>query len=128
MDSNVLVAAFATRGLCDAILTTVLKSHRLLVSEPLLAEVEKALADIVRVPIRHGAETLKFIRLHSTLVDPAAVDESACRDPTDLHVLGGAVAGHAEVIVTGDKDLLVLGKFRLIPILSPREFWQLLAK
>lgn len=41
-------------------------------------------------------------------------------------VLATAVAGHADVIVTGDKDLLVLRRYAGIPIVTPRRFLELL--
>ena len=47
---------------------------------------------------------------------------AVCRDPQDDHVLALAVSGRADLIVTGDADLLVLDPFRGIPILTPRAF------
>ena len=49
----------------------------------------------------------------------------ACRDPKDDKFLELAVNGHAEFIVSNDKDLLVLRMFRDIPIISPTEFGQI---
>lgn len=46
----------------------------------------------------------------------------ACRDPRDDKFLELAVNGRADVIVSGDKDLLALHPFRGIPILTPAEF------
>lgn len=45
-----------------------------------------------------------------------------CRDSKDNMVLELATAGKADFIVTGDKDLLVLKKFRGVSILTPGEF------
>jgi len=45
-----------------------------------------------------------------------------CRDPDDDRILACAVAHEAQYIVTGDKDLLVLGTFRGVKIVSPRDF------
>jgi len=45
-----------------------------------------------------------------------------CRDPTDDKFLELAVNGRADLIVTGDADLLVLNPFRGIPILGPADF------
>lgn len=47
---------------------------------------------------------------------------AACRDPQDDHVLALVVSGRADLIVTGDADLLVLDPFRGIPILTPKAF------
>lgn len=44
------------------------------------------------------------------------------RDPDDNRVLECAVAGYADLIVSGDKDLLVLGKHDGIPIITVRQF------
>src|SRR5258708_573344 len=49
---------------------------------------------------------------------------AACRDPTDDKFLELVVNGHADMIVSGDNDLLVLGPFRGIPIVSPAAFVQ----
>jgi putative PIN family toxin of toxin-antitoxin system len=46
----------------------------------------------------------------------------ACRDPTDDKFLELAVSGRADLILTGDKDLLVLDPFRSIPIVTPVTF------
>ncbi len=47
---------------------------------------------------------------------------TACRDPKDDKFLEVAVAGHADIIVTGDKDLLALHPFEGIPIVTPATF------
>ena len=49
---------------------------------------------------------------------------AACRDPTDDKFLELAVNGHADFIVTGDADLLVLNPFRGISIVPPATFVQ----
>ena len=51
---------------------------------------------------------------------------TACRDPKDNKLLAVAVAGQADVIVSGDQDLLVLHPFAGIPIVPPVTFLQML--
>lgn len=46
----------------------------------------------------------------------------ACRDPKDDKFLELAVNGRADLIVTGDRDLLDLNPFRDIPIIAPAEY------
>jgi uncharacterized protein len=47
---------------------------------------------------------------------------TACRDPKDNKFLDLAVEINADVLVSGDKDLLVLNPFQNIPILTPADF------
>ncbi|WP_036258251.1 putative toxin-antitoxin system toxin component, PIN family [Methylocapsa aurea] len=47
---------------------------------------------------------------------------AVCRDPDDDHVLAAALAAKADTIVTGDKDLLALGQYRTVRILTARVF------
>ena len=61
-------------------------------------------------------------------VEPLTLPRKVCRDPDDLIVLGLVAPGAAEVLVSGDKDLLVLGKFSGARILSPRDFWETLQR
>ncbi len=51
-----------------------------------------------------------------------------CRDPKDDKFLELAVNGAARCLVSGDKDLLVLNPFRGVPILTPAQFVELLAR
>ena len=53
---------------------------------------------------------------------PIAERIAACRDPTDDKFLELAVNGRADLIVSGDADLLVLNPFRGIPIVPPATF------
>ncbi len=124
LDTNVLLAAFATHGLCDLVLADCLQSHTLIISEPLLTEFDHHLAGKFKIPPSQAAEIIRFLRSQSTIVEPAEVVAVACRDPEDLMVLGTALAGNADCIVTGDNDLLVVHPFLKVAILSPRDFYQ----
>jgi uncharacterized protein len=64
---------------------------------------------------------LEKVRLIATFVT-VRYPIHACRDPRDDKFLEVAVHGQADVIVSGDKDLLALHPFRGIAILSPREY------
>ena len=64
---------------------------------------------------------VNLLRLRGELVIPEQ-EITACRDPKDNKFLEAALAGNADVIVTGDDDLLVLHPFEGIDILRPAEF------
>jgi uncharacterized protein len=68
---------------------------------------------------------LALLLLRGEAVTPAQ-SLQICRDPKDDKFLDVAVAGHADIIVTGDNDLLGLGNGAGVPILSPRSFLTLL--
>jgi uncharacterized protein len=69
--------------------------------------------------------TLRLLVLRSELVEPD-VQISTCRDPHDDKFLKVAVSGKADVIVSGDNDLLTMTPYAGIPILSPAQFLTLL--
>ena len=123
-DANVLVAAFAARGLCADLFEACLSSHECVAAARILVETEEALRRKVRLPAPRAAAIRRFLEEHLRVVDPVAVKADACRDPDDLPVLGAALAVGADCIVSGDKDLLELGSFRGIPIVGPRALWE----
>ncbi|HEY5998259.1 MAG TPA: putative toxin-antitoxin system toxin component, PIN family [bacterium] len=123
-DANVLVAAFAARGLCADLFEACLSTHECVAAPRILAETEDALRRKVRLPAPRATAIRRFLEEHLRVVTPAAVERDACRDPDDLPVLGAALAAGADCIVSGDRDLLELGSFRGIPILAPRALWE----
>ena len=124
LDTNVIVAAFAARGLCAEVFEVCASGHALLISEHILAEVNNALLKKVKLPERVAREVTEYLRDIAEIVEPEPVTESMCRDKQDLPVLGTAAGGNADFIVTGDKDLLELKSHMGIDIITPREFWE----
>ena len=124
LDANVLLAGFGTRGLCEALLAICLESHHLIVSSHLLTETRRYLTTKFKVPAARADEIIAFLREQAEVVKPAQVPTGACRDPDDLPVLGTAIAGRAGMLVTGDKDLLVLKDYSGIPIVTPRQAYE----
>jgi putative PIN family toxin of toxin-antitoxin system len=126
LDTNVLVSAFAARGLCAELFELVLLEQDLILGRSVLQELSKALQQKVKLPARDMAAIITFLENEaSQLVEssnPAAVDV----DRDDAIVLGDAIVGHAEVFVTGDAKILRVGRYGDIRIVSPRGFWELL--
>ncbi len=123
LDANVVVAAFATQGLCWGLFELCLEKHRLVFSEELLREIHDALRQKIKLPAQETEKVVAFLKHTAQMVSVQSVPSGLCRDPDDAKVLGTALAGDADVLVTGDKDLLSLEKFQGISILSPRTFW-----
>ena len=110
LDSNVIVAAFATRGLCEAVFEYSLENLDLCICNEILIEVNTVLARKIRIPRVLADEIGDYLGSNLRLVKPAEVPTDVCRDSTDLAVIGAAVAAGAEYLVTGDSDLLSLGR------------------
>ena len=93
--------------------------------EFILAELARKLREKFHFPDAVVAEVRASITQSAHCVEPAQVTPDSCRDPEDLPILGSAVAGKADMLVTVDKDLLDLKSFAGIPIVKPGEFWRL---
>jgi putative PIN family toxin of toxin-antitoxin system len=126
LDANVLVSAFASRGLCADLLEVVLLEHDLVLGRNVVRELSKALRQKLKLPPVRAAEIVDFVSGESAQL----VDESEPSDarvgPDDALVLGEAIAAHAEVFVTGDAALLKLGAVKKLAIVTPRRFWEML--
>jgi len=126
LDANVIVAAFAARGLCESVMEVCLSEHEIVLSEELLEEILKNLLQKIKLPSGVVDAIGELLREHSNMVNPISIAPGVCRDPDDLKVLSLAVASKADYVVTGDKDLLVLKKLEGISILNPRSFSSIL--
>lgn len=125
IDSNVIIAAFAVRGLCHAVFEYCLESHDVILCESILGEVRKNLQKKIKVPDRIIEEIDAFLRDSAVVEKPMKVPGDVFRDKTDLDVLGVAASSGASYIITGDKALLALKSYRDIGIISPRGLWEL---
>jgi putative PIN family toxin of toxin-antitoxin system len=123
LDTNVLLAGFATHGLCEALLTLVYRDHTVVLSEHILDEVARNYRDKFKATKAQAEAAVAVLRSSSEVVRPAAVPRGTLRDKDDLPVLGTAVAGAVSCLVTGDQELLALGGFQGIEILSARGFY-----
>jgi putative PIN family toxin of toxin-antitoxin system len=125
LDSSVLIAASLSRaGVCAELLEDVLTHHELVVSDFILEELGRKLRDKFNFPQNEIRQLRRFLSKVATSVAPLDLPANVCRDPTDVPVLGTALAGSAPILVTVDKDLLALGEFRGIAIIKPGEFWR----
>jgi uncharacterized protein len=97
---------------------------RLLVSEATLEELADVLARPKFDPYVGIADRQEFLRLLGRVAElvPITFTVRACRDPKDDKFLELAINGRADLIVTGDRDLLELNPFRGIPIMTPAEY------
>lgn len=128
MDTNVLVSAFATRGLSAELLQAVSLEHELFTGREVLREFARALAVKLKVPAEGRSEAIETILRNASRVveDSEPADCDASRD--DRRILGEAMAAGAQVFVTGDKELVALGAVGSMKILTPRQLWEVLKR
>lgn len=121
-DTNTRVSAIVFKGTpLQAIEHASAPHFEQLISDILFTELKNVLEN--KFQSRGIAIDLELseIRRQSILVHPLETI-SGCRDSDDNRVLECAIAGSADLIVSGDRDLLVLGDFRGIRILTARAF------
>jgi len=126
LDTNVLASALTTRGLCAELFEVVLQSHDLLISEAVFRELQRILPEKLG---QTEAITNGFIALLRTEGQVITAERSLPKlpDPDDEAILAAALAGNANVFVTGDKALLNLESVEGLPIITPRGLWESLA-
>lgn len=121
--TNVLVAAYATRGLCSDLLRLLLAQHELVVSRQVLDELERALRGKIGLPEALIDEILATLAAYLFETEPGLHSPVTLRDPDDEAILAAALASGAAALVTGDADLLEGSPRSPIPIHTPRALW-----
>lgn len=124
IDSNVAIAAVTSHGLCKVLLEQCLEQHQIILCEGIIGEIGGKLEGKLRVPAPVVAEYLRVLRSNAEKHEPETVPGAACRGRDDRMILGLVSSGKADVAVTGDKDLLVLGAYKAAQIVTPRAFWE----
>lgn len=125
LDTNVLVSAFAARGLCADLFRDVISHHRLTLSDYILAELQQKLTETLRVSLP-VAQSIHALLLPYRVVHEELPDIDAdIRDSDDIPIVAFALAMKADYLITGDRDLLDIALSLPVPVISPREFYQL---
>ena len=126
LDTNTVLSALLWRGTPYRLLEAIRKQYPTLqlYSSPVLLE---ELTDVIGRPtfsqrLTAVGKTVRevladYIEIVD-LVEPTEIPQ-VVRDPDDDHVLACALTAKADLIVSGDKDLLDLNSFQNIPILAP---------
>lgn len=128
LDTNVLISGMLSnagppRQLIDAWIEN---QYTMITSRYQIAELHHVLTypRIVRRVRMTEAELAAILHVLTELAIVVADEPSlvgVTRDPKDDAILACAVGGRADYLVSGDQDLLVLGRFRDVAIISPRD-------
>jgi putative PIN family toxin of toxin-antitoxin system len=122
-DTNVILSALLTEGLSYKVFDLCLINHELIVSDFILDEVERVLYKKFKVKRTYVKEVINFLKGNLTLLAPRGKPPDVCRDKDDNSILHLAEFSKAQIIITGDFDLLDLKSYKNTEILTPREFF-----
>jgi putative PIN family toxin of toxin-antitoxin system len=124
-DTNIIVSGLFWQGPPRRILdATRQRAVQLATSPELLAELARVLnrPKFAQALKQAGLPVDQLLADYARLahvVETSPLPQPVCRDPSDDAVIACAVAAHAEIIVSGDRDLLELGRYRDIAIQTP---------
>ena len=126
-DTNVLIAAFLTEGICAKLLFRARRrDFDMILCDGILQEFKRVLKKKFAASPHEMSEALTI--LSAAAKDILGQTDSIvpiCRDSDDDLILACAKDAVADYVVTGDEDLLVLKKYEGISIVNPREFEKL---
>ena len=126
LDTNVLVSAVHTRGLCADVFRTCLANHDLVLGETVLKELWDVLRRKLGIPEATVGAFDAYLKGQAVVIGDPPPLALKLRDISDLPILAEALAGSVDVLVTGDAELVEVGALEGVQILSPRGFWELL--
>lgn len=127
VDTNQFLSGFIYHGMLKTVFAHVLdKKLKLYVSSELKIEILKKLQEF-KIDKQVQKEILYFIETQGILVEPT-IKITICRDPKDNFILELAETTGTDYLVTRDKDLLILKKWKKTTIIKPEDFLPLLRR
>jgi len=128
LDTNVIIASFASRGLCHSIFEICLDRTEIIISSFLMKELKTNLSKKLHLPQQLITDIIEFLSKNAISIEIDTYPKDICRDTDDAKVLALACKSNAAYLITGDKELLDLKKYKDTKIISPRQFWGILKK
>ena len=124
IDSNVLVSILKGKPSLSLIYTLFKEERfKLVISAEVLKELSAVLyRPHLKIDSRDIKELFRLIKAKAIRIDLPSPFIDACRDPKDNFILELAIKARADFIVTGDRDLLDIGRYKSVRILSVSEF------
>lgn len=128
-DTNVLIAAFLTEGICSGLLIRARKqAFNLVLCDDIIREFEGILIKKFKLTSTEVAEISVIVsEAASEILHKLDPIPNVCRDSNDDMIIACAIDAAADYIVTGDEDLLILKHYKDIVIINPRNFEALFA-
>jgi len=123
-DTNVILSAFITQGLSSRVLDICIDKHQLFISPWILNEIIEKLNKKFNTSQNEIKRVKDFLLNAFRLIQPEGEIPNLCRDKDDNNILYLAQYIDADLIITGDKDLLELKFIKKSKIINPRTFME----
>jgi len=124
LDTNVLVSAFLSRGLCADLLKLVLRDHDLVVSQLVLVEFERVLRDKLCAPEPDLKLAMTVFDSVEVMAEPSNLRMDPALESADAAILTAAIGGGVDIFVTGDREVLAAAGRVPVLVVSPRRFME----
>lgn len=125
LDTNVLISALATRGLCADLYERLATEHEIVIGEPVVLEV----LDILQRKFKASSDLLVKVEAQLRSLEVIIAQLSApvlpIRDIDDPWIIACALHAKVDCFVTGDAELLDLKTIDNMPVISPRDCWSI---
>ena len=122
LDTNVILSAFITQGLSSRVLDICIDNHMLYISDWIIDEVIGKLENKFKILNDEIKRVKIFLKKAFIQTHPQGEIPKICRDDDDNNILYLAEYTNADIIITGDKDLLILQNHKETDIMNPRTF------
>ena len=123
LDTNVYISALFWKGAPYQIFKKILIGDILNFTSPeILKEIKEKLLYKFKLPPEKVKEYLEIIIFNSEIIQPKKKIKIIKKDPTDNKILECALEAKASFIISGDKHLLEIKKYKGIKIITPKEF------
>lgn len=125
LDTNVIISAFISQGLANRLFEKCIEKHQIYISNWILDELLNKLENKFNIHKELLHKVKKYIDTYfNKIVINNKELPDVCRDKDDNNILLLAENINADLIITGDKDLLVLKKYKNIKIIDPRKYFE----
>ncbi|MBU6388991.1 putative toxin-antitoxin system toxin component, PIN family [Patescibacteria group bacterium] len=123
LDTNILISAITLGGKPGLILDLAVEQRILaFTSETLIIELKGVLINKFKYSPQRLNQIENTLHEHFTIAHPTKVPSVISRDPDDNHVLAITHMVDIDYIISGDKDLFILGSYNKTLIINPAEF------
>ena len=125
VDTNVIVSGFIAKGVCFEILEDLVYSHTPLITSFVLAECHKVFLHKFHLSKTTVTSMLHVMERYFKKGENSTKILKVCRDPDDNQLFADALINKANIILSGDKDLLSMYEYEGIRVIAPKDYWKL---